>query len=484
MKYLSVLGLSLFSMAAGAQTITWQTAQSVAPSSAGNAHPHIVLAANGNPVILWGKDANASVNFSRWAGSAFSAPVRLSPTAAQVFTASWAGPDIAAKGDTIYVVYKAEPEDTAGIYLLKSTNGGVTFGMPVRVDNIGMNSSRFPTISTDNAGQPIVGFMKFNSGFTSARWVVAKSMNWGSSFMADVLASSYNSEPVCDCCPGTVVSAGNTIAMLYRNNRNDKRTIWTGVSTNGGTTYPTGMEVDNTGWTVNACPSSGPDGAIIGDTLYTAFMSGAGGAKVYYSKSTLSAMQSYFAMPVTGASTGITGQNYPRMANDGNAVAIVWPQTENNLPQVAMLFAANVQNGFPTWQKVVTNASGDYISNADVAVKNGTVHVVWEDVASGTVMYRKGAFSSTSIKEVKGGNALVLAPMPSNNELQVTLQQAETKPCTLTIIDLAGRISFQREYPSISGTITVSTSDLPSGIYVIKLVTADGFTAKQFVVSH
>ena len=481
---LSVAAIAL-SSAAISQTITWQATQSIAASSYKNQHPRVVITANGNPAVLWGNSVANSAYFSRWSGSSFTTPVKLNPTGTSVFADSWAGPDIAAKGDTVYVVYKVQPEDTAGIYVLRSVNGGSSFGAPVRVDNIGMNSSRFPTITTDAVGQPIVGFMKFNSGFTSARWVVSRSMNWGASFMPDVLASSYNSEPVCDCCPGTVVSNGTITAMLYRNNWNNKRTIWTGLSANSGTSFPTGMEIDNTNWNINACPSSGPDGVIVGDTLYATYMSGAGGTKSYYSKSRISTAQGGSAMLLTGTSTGITGQNFPRMVADGNAVAIVWPQQENNLPEVAILLSTNVQNGFGAWQKVVTNAANEYIMNADVAMKNGAVYVVWEDMASGTVKYRKGTFSdATGITEMKSSNELSLAPIPSNDELHISLQKPEVEPCSIIITDITGRMVLQQVFPAISGALTIPTSTLPAGIYLLKMATSAGVIAKKFVVSH
>ena len=487
MKHVLLLSICLFSIAAHAQTITWSAPQSVAASSYENQHPRVVVNAAGNPIVLWGKGSANNVYMSRWTGSAFSMPMKMNPAGVNVFAASFAGPNIAAKGDTVYIVYKAEPEDTAGIYMLRSINGGANFGTPVRVDNLMGKSSRFPSISTDGAGHPLVAFMKFNTGFTDANWVVARSMNWGNSFMPEVLASSYNGEPVCDCCPGTVVSNGNNVTMLYRNNWSNKRTAWMGHSSNGGASFPMGMDIDETNFMVNACMSSGPDGVIIDDTLYASFMSGAGGAKAYYSKTKLGNMQTSGAIPVVaGMGMGISGQNFPRMDNDGKAVAIVWPQTENNLPQIGMLFASNVQNGFPAWEKVVTNTAGNSIMNVDVAVKNETIHVVWEDMGTNTVRYRKGTFSAATagINNMGSRNELSLSPVPADQELRLTLQQAETKPCTVTITDVAGRIAFQKEYSTITSDLTIATGTLPAGMYLLKMVTSDGFLSKKFVVSR
>lgn len=81
--------------------------------------------------------------------------------------AGWMGPDIAAHGDTVYVVFKQSPEgsDSSHIFCARSFDGGQTFNTPVRVDNIADSLSRFPTVTTDDSGNPIIGFMKFNSSF-------------------------------------------------------------------------------------------------------------------------------------------------------------------------------------------------------------------------------------------------------------------------------------------------------------------------------
>jgi len=486
MRHILLTMICLLSVAADAQTITWSAAVSVAANTFANQHPRVVVNAAGDPVILWGKSSTNSAYFSRWTGSAFSMPMQINPAGVSIFSSSWAGPDIASKGDTLYVVYKGEPEDTGGIYVRRSTDGGSSFGMQVRVDNtLAGNSTRFPSISTDVAGQPIVAYMQFSVGFTSARWVVAKSMNWGTGFMTEVLASGFNGEPVCDCCPGTVVSSGSTMAMLYRNNWSNKRTSWTGISTNGGVSFPAGMEVDNTNWNISACPSSGPDGVIVDDTLYSAYMSGAGGAKVYYSKSKLSSMQAGPATPIVGMSMGIDGQNYPRIASDGKAVAIVWKQQENNQGQVGLLFAPNVQDGFPAWEKVITNSNGNYIENADVAIKAGVVHVVWEDVVSGTVKYQKGTFTPTGVGKTIRTDALILSPLPANEALFVGFKDGNTPGhCTLGITDITGRVVYERQYATLSGRVEVPTGHLPNGFYLVKISGAGSVYTQKFVVSH
>ncbi|MBK8344100.1 MAG: hypothetical protein IPL12_12800 [Bacteroidetes bacterium] len=120
-----------------------------------------------------GNTGEAAAYFSRWNGSEFTMPIRATPMDMEIFTASWAGPDIASYGDTIYIVFKENPEDIAPAYCVHSYDGGISFSEPVQVDGmIGDNISRFPSVTVNEEGQPIVAFMKLDSDFGNARYVV------------------------------------------------------------------------------------------------------------------------------------------------------------------------------------------------------------------------------------------------------------------------------------------------------------------------
>ncbi|HQW46036.1 MAG TPA: hypothetical protein PLZ98_03125, partial [Chitinophagaceae bacterium] len=281
-QLLSLIIIIQNSTSAFAQSgITWSMGMNIAANSYDNMHPRMSLNGAGQPMVVWGKMSDKSVQFTRWNGAAFTTPIKLNPAWMTVAGASWMGPDIASKGDTVYVVVKREPEaaDTNRIFIFTSYNGGVSFNAPVELAVIADSLTRFPTITTDASGNPIVAYMKFNSSFLESRWVVTKSMNYGASFMTDVKASGYSgvNAEVCDCCPGAIVTSGNKTVMLYRDNLSNIRDIWCGLSTNNSTSFPSGFAVDNNNWMVMSCPSSGPDGVIIGDTIYSTFMSSSTG---------------------------------------------------------------------------------------------------------------------------------------------------------------------------------------------------------------
>lgn len=317
-RLVTLLGIFAISVSSGWAQVTWSTPVTVAANTYGNLHPRVVVDRSGDPMVLWGK-MNMNAYFSRWTGTAFSTPVSLNNMSTlPVFAASWAGPDIAAFGDTVYAVMKRTPEtvDTHYVYITHSYDGGTSFSTPVRVDNIDTNKSRFPTVTTSSSGNPIVAFMKFNASFMDAQYVVSRSSDYGNSFSADVLASSTAGD-VCDCCPASLVSSGSKVMTLYRNNVSNIREIWTSVSSDGGATFPASLEIDSTNWMITSCPSSGPDAFVIGDTLYSVFMSKASGKElVHLSRASLSG-STYWHKRITGDFSGLLSQNYPRIANSG-----------------------------------------------------------------------------------------------------------------------------------------------------------------------
>jgi hypothetical protein len=319
MKNTLTILLIVFCLSASAQ-ITWTPGMNISSNSFSNMHPRLALDRAGNPMMVWGRMSDESVFFSKWNGTMFTTPIKLNPTWMTIATASWQSPDIASHGDTVYVVVKRTPEtsDTNRIFIFTSFNGGVSFNTPVELGFIADSISRFPTVTTDATGNPIVAYMKFNSMFMDSRWVVLKSTDYGSTFSSDVKASGWgNSTEVCDCCPGAIVSSGNTSAMLYRDNNNNIRDIWTGISNNNATTFPLGFEIGNNNWMLISCPSSGPDGIIIGDTLYSTFMSGGSGAyRTYLSKSSISTGVVSSMTNLLGSAPGTKpNKNFPTHCN-------------------------------------------------------------------------------------------------------------------------------------------------------------------------
>ena len=477
MKKTITLLLVMLSLHLVAQNnITWGTTQNVATSASGNQYPRIVFDGHNNPLVIWNNAGR--VMFSRWNYTTFTVPIILSPASIPVAGGNWMGPDIASHGDTVYVVFKQTPEasDTCHIFCVHSYNGGLNFSAPVRVDYINDSISRFPTVTTDGLGNPIVGYMKFNHTFGEARWVVVRSTDFGNTFSADVKASGWSSltSTVCDCCPGAITSSANTVAMLYRDNNSNIRDTWVGLSSNNGTSFANGMDVDQQNWYVAACPASGPDGVIIGDTLYSTYMNGASGTfMVYYSKSSISSALGSAAIPITATIAGLTQQNYPRIAASGKALAIVWKQFVGGAPQCVLRFTNNIIAGLPmAYDTIALNN----ITTIDVALSNGSAFVVWEDDVSGTVKYRRGAYLpiNTSVDE-KDQSGFSIYPNPAHDKFTIKTTQ-DMGSSFFNLYTIFG--ASIKESAINSNATVISLADLPNGLYLYQITDKNGSIQK------
>lgn len=459
--------LLCFQIVAFSQTgITWQGTGDIAFSSFDNEHPRIVMDRYGNPMVIWGKHNTQSVFFSKWNGTAFTAPVQLNPPGLYIATASWMGPDIASHGDTLYVVVKRMPEtsDTSRIFIISSFDGGLNFNAPAELAFIGDSISRFPTVTTDAAGNPIVGFMKFDSMFLDSRWAVTRSDDFGATFNTDVKASGWGgSAEVCDCCPGALVSSGDTTVMLYRNNNNNVRDIWAGISVDNSATFSSGFFVDNNNWMVMMCPSSGPNGVIINDTLYSVFMNGDFGYKTFLSKTHL-ASGTLSSMNMLANPAGLTIQNYPRIDSYGNAAGIVWQQAVTGSLELVVRFTNNITSGISAAYDTV--ALND-ITNADIAVSSDKIFIVWQDDNTGTVKYRYGSYQpfNTGISE-NPDSEIRIYPNPFENKFTIRVPE-NMKAEQLIIYDSKGAVCYNK---SLTGETTVDGSFMKHGIYVVKII--------------
>ena len=447
-------------------SIGWLATAPVANKVYGNLHPRIKLDKYNNPMVVWG-DEGGKAYFAKWGGESFSAPVVISQPGVNVFATSWAGPDIAAHGDTVYVTYKQIPEDKSHIFIKHSYDGGVNFSAAMEVDVPGRDITRFPTVTTDENGNPFVTFMRVEKDYGNAHYVVARSEDMGETFLKDTLGSVMSGERVCDCSPAALVASGSAGVLLYRNNLNGTRNIWAGVSNNGSKTFNNSIRMDSTDFVPANCPASGPDGVIVGDTLYSVFSSGANeNGLVYLSKLSLS-HPTLSVSAVTGNIPGVVMQNYPRVSGLGYAAGIVWTQTSGGNNQVCLAVTDDLTRGFP--QSYDTVAEGVMI-NADVAIGGGFIYVVWEDHVTRSVMFRRGVYYK---KNKTVDNTSILIGQQNTTLRYFTINMPDIISCVMT--DSAGKeYEMDLSYPKNPNICQINTEDMEEGQYGVKVWDKDG----------
>ncbi|MBL0043035.1 MAG: T9SS type A sorting domain-containing protein [Flavobacteriales bacterium] len=450
----------LFSLALRSQStaVNWSEAMDVGQSGLGYLRPRIALNGEDNPVVIWGRSSPAANFVSVGNGGSFSSPVEINPAGIQPSVADWMGSGIAANGNTIWSVFKALPEEVSPCYVVRSDDGGYTWGDTMRVDPFDGLVSRFPSIAV-NANGPVVQYMQFTSGYLEPRQVVARMT--GSEFMAPVQVSApFSTGEVCDCCMGQIVAAGENAIALYRNAGSNIRVIWGSSSTDEGASFPTGALLDPTDWNLSACPSSGPAGFIDGDSLRYVWMSGAtNGNKVYFGSAVANDLATGSSGLVHPDQAQGLQQNFPRIAGHADTIGVVWQQSFGSQTEVLFSWSISGFQGLSIPDTVNSTLIGGQ-KTPDIAFSNGAFHIVWSEVSAGTVRYRKATLiNATGFEEAASRNTFEVWPVPADDRL--TLRMGTLSPSVLRIVDLAGRISL--ELPNNATSLDVSS--LSSGLY-------------------
>lgn len=478
MKNLSVLIAIFFSITnTYAQTsINFSPPVTVAPSTFDNVRPRISLTTNNNPIIMWGRGNNKKIFTARFNGSSFDAPAIHTPGTFQAFVTDWASAEMAASGDTVFVVYKSEPALTGGIYLTRSTDGGITFTDTIRIDDIEPNISRFSNVSIGTGGNPVVTFMIFEPAWLDPQYAVINSTDGGNTFLPEVVATSTAPGEACDCCPASLTIKDDKQVVLFRNNIGNLRNMWGVLSADGGLNFSTAGEIDQTNWNLNVCPSSGPTGFIFGDSMVYTWMSGAsGGYRVYSGTVNLNNWQVGSNQMIA---PGINSQNMPRIAGNADTLAVVWEQINGITDLILMSWSVTGPAGLGINTDTIASSTINLI-NPDIAFADGVFHISYQDDASNTVLYKTGTVTtSTNIIELNKINSLSIYPNPSTTEITLESNQVVTN---ITITYQDGKLI--RKISADNKIVTIATNDLSPGIYFLNAITKDGEEfKKQFII--
>jgi hypothetical protein len=435
----------------------------------------MALTTNNEPIVVFGKNGG-NLHVARWNGSGFGTPVAILPTGMLTYLATWTGPDIAAHGDTVIATFKALPFDEGKVYAVRSTDGGITFSDTIRVDDHETGRAWMPAINMDANGNPVINYMVFEGSGSDPRYMITHSSDAGLTYSPGFAASSVNSGETCDCCPAEVAIDGNRQALLYRNNITDTRDIYAAYSTDGGATFPTGENMEELFWHVTSCPSTGPHGQFFGDSLYIASASKVSGSYRIYigsAEATTSLTFQHQVSPVPPVNTN-GAQNYPRISGENDTIVLVWEEKETSNPDVFCAVTTDgTISGLTTYKARVNTVTSGIQTNPDVIYQDGFVHIVYQDAASGDVIYRKGTINSVAgISEA----ALVhpdVYPNPSADGLfLVSGLPSENWSCSVS--DLSGK-TVESSFQPVTGGLSVMISPAAeSGVYLLILKDASG----------
>lgn len=464
--------VTLISLSTDAQNdIEWNAVVDVNSPSQGTLRPRIVLNGAGNPVVLWGKSGPNSNYVAVGNAIGFSAPVEMSAPGCVPAVADWMGSSIAATGNTVWTVMKATPEESKPCYVRRSDDGGYTWGDTIRVDPFDGLVSRFPSIDLSDPDMPLVQYMQFDGGWSGARQVVTHLV--GNMFVTPVQVSApFAPGEVCDCCPNQIITNGDRAVALFRNAGSDIRVIWGASSDDQGASFPVGDVVDETAWNLNACPSSGPDGYLAGDSIRYVWMSGAeNGLKTYLGSalaSDLSAAAPRYVHPLQPSSQQ---QNFPRIAGSGDTLGVVWEQYSNGARDVYFAWSTTGVDGLSAPEMVNVDIVGSQ-RTPDIAYADGAFHIVWSEMGTNQVRYRRAALVIESgLDEMFAHDRILGWPNPVVDVLQLPGLDWES----LRLLDPLGR-AVHAEGP---GRSMLNVEGLLPGQYT--LILRDGLGVRRAI---
>jgi len=296
--------------------------------SEGYDRPRVVLAANNSPFVIWSKPSTPkAIKARKWNGTAFDSAFDL--VNSNLMPTGFIGPEITAKGDTVYLIFESLLHNNHVIYLKRSFDGGLTFSDTIRVsDNSNTHKFAMPNISVREDGNPIVSYMECLPNWTDWKQVVKTSFNFGINFSSATDVSALAPGEPCDCCQSTLVNSGSNVYLLFRNNDNNVRNTYISKSIDNGLTFTDTQDLDDVSWVLNSCPTSSPVGSVLGDSIMVVRRNGGSGVNELY-KSNVNAedlKKSYFRQV---ESAGSSLQDKAEIATDLNNFISVWQENRN-----------------------------------------------------------------------------------------------------------------------------------------------------------
>ncbi|MDG2059709.1 MAG: sialidase family protein [Flavobacteriales bacterium] len=387
--------------------ITFSPEIIISDNTTGYGRPRIALTANDIPLIIWFKEGNDhSIMMSRGNGDGtFSTPIEivdhdLEPT-------GFIGPEITSKGDTVYITFICGISNDA-IMIKKSFDGGLTFSDTIRVSPNDNNFQYYmPNIKVKDDGNPIVSYMKCTQNDTDFEQIVNISMDFGSTFDNEVNASELVPGEPCDCCKSTIVTKGNNVYLLFRNNEVNVRNTYISRSTDGGISFTSTQDLDDLNWIINACPTSSPNGVLNGDSILVASRSGATGVnQVYYSNVNSNNLQKNYYRTIDEIGSGL--QDQVEVAGEGNILGIVWHDNRNMNNACYLSYTIDGANNIGGSIEMSNSIIG-HKKFPDIEYSNGKFYFVYSFSSDQSIIYKE-----LDLSNINNSN---LPETPSNSKV-------------------------------------------------------------------
>lgn len=464
-----------------AQVISWEDPMPVASEEWDNNRPRLTLNSEGAPVVMWGDNSSNQLYVSVWNGTGFSDPITPIPDL-ECFTADWAGPELSGNEDHLIVTFKRMPENSEGIYLTQSFDGGSSWSEPLLLEiDETVDQTRFPDVSVDNNGDIALSFMTFEGNYIDPGYEFKKSIDQGVSWSPiQNTSTAFIEGEACDCCTADIVQDGERVIQLWRNDIDNIREVYAVLSSDGGSSFDQILQIDHSDTYSNVCFSSGPNGIVEGDNLVSVFRKNVGtDRRIGVVVTDLLTGENSLEETVGGIDQGNVNYNNAKVAHDGVFTAIVYEKGAGNGSEVVCSAADGNYSNLVSYQDTVNvNLTGRQ-TNPDVALNGNLVHVVWQDADTDQVWYRSGTISGNSVEE-KEQSAFIVYPNPSSGMVHFISSKRITH---LNVYNQFGEICSSTALNAVTyGDIDLTV--LNRGVYIVEITTQDASQRRTIFVKE
>ncbi|MEO0005321.1 MAG: S8 family serine peptidase [candidate division WOR-3 bacterium] len=432
-------------------------------------------------------------------------------------------PDIAVAGENVHLVYsdKGGGGRERGLYYLRSTNGGRNWERPRLLSSYqGSLSDWHPRVAVLGNRVALV-FHDSRGGYYGVYFKQStdNGQNWGNDLLvSDSTMESYRAD---------VCFASDTIHLVwncgYRRSTNGGAnwdTITTGVSgqaiaasnnrvfvaghlSSAGSYQVVVRRYNGTSWEplraldTNYTCFPNPDVAADGNNVYVVWDeerdSDGISEEIALRKSTDGGANWGKHQHIANVGENYTYRN-PRIAAGNNRVNLVWWGDRDKCWSCEVYYKRSTNAGL-NWgntYRLCYNGDNEMDEMPAIGFFADTVHVVWDQVASGTksVYYiRKGAGQPGAVGELlpKPEFALRLSPNPVLGQARMRLTLPESEPIRLRLFDVSGRV---RECP-VKITSKVNSTELwfdctkiPAGVYLLEIKAGGNQARQKITVQH
>jgi len=470
-KIILLLSFLFFSSEIFSQSLNFWPVIDVCTSTYQGNRPKIALLNETIPVVTFCRvNPDPAVFVSQWNGTDFGTPLRISPIGTMPLASIVNGPEITIQGNTIMIVYASHcmTDTTRNIYLVKSTDGGISWSDTINVvkypDTINVE---YPSLVILPNGNPVITFMHATDSYDTTQMMSCFSTDGGTTFSAPQNISSLNPGMVCECCPNSLVNNGDTVILAYRINDNNLRDFFGVVSFDEGQTFTNGFRIDNSNWINPVCPTNGIDLLAVPGKVLAAFPS-LSGSYIQLKSGTLS-----FPSMTTGSNLSIDpapltyNQYYPALCGNADTICAVWHDNRSgNYDAIASVSVTGI-SGFAAPQ-IINDITTSTQKQADVAYGKGYFHFVFYDY-TGKAKYRLGSLFPNGVEENKNENTISVSPNPSHEDFSIT---SSKEIISIKITDVTGKIILEKKCNSAKEKIPGEI--FSPGIYFVIAEISDG----------